>query len=628
MIINNFPLILTPKILETKLHQIPLTAGVYLMKDHSDRILYIGKSKKLRSRVQSYFRQSSHHTPRIAMMVKQISEIEVMITDTEAEALVLEATLIKKHHPYFNILLKDDKKYPYICITWSEEYPRIFMTRKRKITNQKDRYYGPYVDSNLLRKILETIRQIFPLRQRQKPLFKDRPCLNYDLGRCPAVCQQLITPEDYRKIVEKVAMIFQGKTKELIDLLTQQMVTASENLKFELASKIRDQIKSITALNINQKVSFVEDTTSRDVIALAFDQYHSSIQLFQIRGGNLVNRLGFFVDMSNFESPLTNHLGTILQKVLEEHYSYQEINEIPKEILVQYNLPYPQILSQWLSEKKGQKVEILTPQKQTKAQLIEMVAKNAQYELIKTQKFRDQNNLALEDLAKILNLSFIPKRIEGYDISHLQGSNAVASQVVFIDGIPAKQYYRHYKIKNPEIMIGHSDDFASLAEVIERRFKTFLDVDQKELKNNSNFPDLLMIDGGKGQLSAVVKVLEEMAILPHLTVVSLAKKREEIFLPDQSFPLKTDPDQPGVQLLRRLRDEAHRFAVTFHRQQRTKNSKISNLDDIQGLGFARQKKLLAHFHSIDYIREATIKQLMEVSGIGQNLAQEIYNYFH
>lgn len=278
--------------------------------------------------------------------------------------------------------------------------------------------------------------------------------------------------------------------------------------------------------------------------------------------------------------------------------------------------------------KKGQKVEILNPQKQTKAQLIEMVQKNAQSELNRTQKYREKNLSDLEDLAKILNLSFLPKRIEGYDISHLQGSNAVASQVVFIDGIPAKQYYRHYKIKNPQIMIGHSDDFASLAEVIERRFKSFLNLTKQELKNNSNFPDLLMIDGGKGQLSAVVKVLEKMALLPYLTVISLAKKREEIFLPDQSFPLKTDPDQGGVQLLRRLRDEAHRFALNFHRQQRQKKSHLSTLEEIPGLGFQRQKKLLDHFHSMDYIRSATVQQLTEVSGIGNNLAQKIYNYFH
>jgi excinuclease ABC subunit C len=625
---DNLPLIQTSEILQIRLKEIPLTPGVYLMRDQSDRILYIGKSKKLRSRVQSYFRESQSHSPRIGMMVKQVTDIEFIVTDTEAEALVLESNLIKKHNPYYNILLKDDKKYPYICITWSEKYPRIFITRKRKVNNIKDRYYGPYVDTNLLRKTLEIIQQNFPLRQRRKPLFKNRPCLNYDLDRCPGVCQELITPENYHKIVEKVAMIFQGRTTELINILTNQMLQASENLKFEIASKIRDQIQNLGVLNITQKISSAEDTSSKDAIALAFDNNHSCIQLFQIRAGNLVNRLGFFVNLDDFSPPIENHLGVILQKVLEDHYSYVESLEIPKEILVQYALPHGEILKEWLTQKKGQKVDILIPQRQAKAELIDLVQKNAQYELIRTQKSLAKNITAMEDLANILNISFLPKRIEGYDISHLQGSNAVGSQVVFIDGIPAKQHYRHYNIKNPRVKIGHSDDFASLAEVIKRRFKPFINLPKEDLNQDHNFPNLLMIDGGKGQLSAVVEVLEEVKLLPYLTVVSLAKKREEIFLPYQSFPLETDPDQPGVQLLRRLRDEAHRFAVTFHRQQRLKNSKISYLEDIPGLGFQRQKQLLAHFHSIDYIREATITQLMEVSGIGLNLAQEIFNYFH
>ncbi len=622
------PLIDTPEILQARLQEIPLFPGIYLMRDERDIILYIGKSKKLRSRVQSYFRESVSHSPRITMMIKQITDIEFIVTDTEAEALVLEANLIKKYNPYFNILLKDDKKYPYICITWSEKYPRIFITRKRKMSNKKDRYYGPYVDTSLLRKTLEIIQQNFPLRQRSKPLFKNRPCLNYDLGKCPGVCQSLITPEDYQTNVEKVAMIFQGRTTELRNILTEQMTIASENLKFELASKIRDQIQALTFLNVDQKVSLGADTSSKDVIALAFDHHHSCIQLFQIRASHLVGRLGFFVDITNFFPAIKDNLGLILQKVLEEHYSYVDSLEIPSQILVQYALPYPEILGKFLTEKKGIKVDILTPQRQKKAELVEMVHKNAEYELKRTQKFLDQNNLAMIDLAKILNLSQAPKRIEGYDISHLQGSNAVGSQVVFIDGIPAKQYYRHYQIKNPDITIGHSDDFVALAEVIERRFKPFLNVKKKDLTQDENFPHLLMIDGGKGQLSAIVKVLTEMDILPYLTVVSLAKKREEIFIPNQSFPLKTDPDQAGVKLLRRLRDEAHRFAVTFHRQQRQKKSIISYLEEIPGLGFERQKKLLAHFHSLDYIREANISQLMEVSGIGLNLAQTIYNYFH
>ncbi len=601
------------------------------MRDRNGDILYIGKSKKLRSRVRSYFRDLQPLSPRIATMVQQVTEIEFIVTDTEAEALALEANLIKQHQPYFNVLLKDDKKYPYVCITWSEKYPRIFITRKRRIDNEKDRYYGPYVDTHLLRQTLHIIKRIFPLRQRPRPLFKERPCLNYDIGRCPGVCQQLISPEDYHKTVQKVAMVFQGRAGELREKLQFQMEKAAEDFNFEQAAIIRDQIKSLDSLNADQKVALADDTISRDAIALANDEQHCCIQLFQIRAGRLVGRLGFFADSQSGTS------GAILQRVLEEHYWGVDAVEIPSEILLQHELPEAEILSEWLSQRKGKKVNLIVPQRQTKAELIDMVERNAGYELERSQRFADRNLQAMQDLAEILDLPDLPKRIEGYDISHIQGANAVASQVVFIDGVPAKQYYRHYKIKNPDIKIGHSDDFASLAEVISRRFRKYQKkTETDDLFQNSEFrtqnsedlPDLVMIDGGKGQLSSVIEVLQTMNLLEDLKVVSLAKQREEIFLPGESSPLPTDAEQPGVQLLRRVRDEAHRFAVSFHRQQRTKNSRRSRLDEIPGLGFQRQKQLLAHFHSLDYIREASVAQLMAVDGIGLRLAEEIYHYFH
>ena len=615
------PLIKQPEKLETRLKEIPGEPGVYFMSNQNGDILYIGKSKKLRSRVRSYFRDSQRLSDRIAMMVRQVTEIEFIVTDTEAEALALEANLIKQHQPYYNVLLKDDKKYPYVCITWSEAYPRIFITRKRRAEKAQDRYYGPYVDTSLLRETLHIVKRVFPLRQRPKPLFKDRPCLNYDLGKCPGVCQNLITPEAYRQTMQKVAMVFQGRTEELVKTFKTQMNQAAEALDFEKAAQLRDRISALQNLNADQKVALPDDTISRDAIALARDDKHCCIQLFQIRAGKLVGRLGFFADAQSGTS------GEILQKVLEEHYRTVEAVEIPSEIIAQQELPEAEILTQWLSQQKGKKVSLVVPQRQTKAELIEMVERNAQYELARTQKISDRNNQALEDLATILDLPEIPKRIEGYDISHIQGSNAVASQVVFIDGIPAKQHYRHYKIKNPEVAIGHSDDFASMAEVIRRRFRKY-DSSEDLVPKKSDFPDLVMIDGGKGQLSAVVSVLQAMNLLETVTVVSLAKKREEIFLPGESSPLKTNSEQPGVQLLRRVRDEAHRFAISFHRQQRLQNSRRSRLDAIPGLGFQRQKQLLAHFHSLDYIREASVEQLQEVNGIGKNLAEEIYNYFH
>ena len=659
MIQRMLPLIKDAERLESRLKEIPAVPGVYLMRDEGDRILYIGKSKKLRNRVRSYFRESQNLSPRIAMMVQQVREIEFIATDTEAEALALEANLVKQHQPHFNVLLKDDKKYPYLCITWSEKYPRIFITRKRRAGSAKDRYYGPYVDTGALRSTLHLIKRIFPLRQRPQPLFKDRPCLNYDIGRCVGVCQGLVSAEDYQKIIQKVAMIFQGRTQELLDILEPQMEQAAEDLNFETAARIRDQIKGLQSLSAGQKVSLPNDTVSRDAIALAADTEHACIQLFQIRAGQLVGRLGFMAEIPRAETgalPLdfgeeelsqlslsspprlgAVEAGAILQRVLEEHYQNVESVEIPSEISVQYDLPEGEILADWLTNRKGRKVTILTPQRQTKAELIEMVERNAEYELARMQRLGDRNSQAMQDLAEILDLPEVPHRIEGYDISHIQGSDAVASRVVFIDGLPANQHYRHYKIKNPEVKSGHSDDFASLAEVLGRRFRGMKDegssatdfgTDLTDRRNIVDKPDLIMIDGGKGQLSAVVAVLREMNLLEELRVVSLAKQREEIFLPGESLPLPTDSEQPGVQLLRRVRDEAHRFAVSFHRDQRSGRMKRSRLDEISGLGHHRQKQLLAHFRSIDYLRLATPEQLTEVPGIGPRLAQQIYDYFN
>ncbi len=605
------------------------------MRDANDNILYIGKSKKLRSRVRSYFRDDHRLSPRIALMVMQITDIEFIVTDSEAEALALEANLIKQHQPHFNVLLKDDKKYPYLCITWSDKYPRIFITRKRRLGKTRDRYYGPYVNVGVLRRTLGIVKRIFPLRQRPKPVHKDRPCLNYDIGKCPGVCQELITPEDYRKTMEKVAMIFQGRTQELEAALTVHMEKAAEQLNFETAAYLRDQLQGLQYLGADQKVSSPDDTVTRDAIALVADDHHACIQLFQVRAGRLVGHLGFVADAQS-GTP-----GEILQRVLEEHYQTVESVEIPAEILTQHGLPEADMLATYLSERRGRKVSIAVPQRQSKADLIEMIERNAGYELARTQRFADRNNQAMLDLAEILDLPDMPHRVEGYDISHIQGSDAVASQVVFIDGLPAKQHYRHYKIKDPTVRAGHSDDFASMAEVIRRRFRRYAEnketVIERRTESSSvlapnsireDFPDLVMIDGGKGQLSAVVEVLRDMNLMDEIKVVSLAKQREEIFLPGESLPLATDAEQPGVQLLRRLRDEAHRFAISFHRKKRTDRMRRSRLDDIPGLGSQRKKELLAHFRSIDYVREASAQQISEVPGFGPKLAQQVYEYFH
>ena len=630
------PLMQDPDQLELRLKEVPAEPGVYYMRDASDQILYIGKSKKLRSRVRQYF-NGSDSRPRIHQMMRMVTEIEFIVTDTEAESLTLEANLIRQYKPEYNVLLKDDKQYPYVCITWSENYPRIFTTRRRIMGNKNDRYYGPYVDSQQLRTTMNLMKRIFPMRQRLQAMYKDRTCLNYDMGRCPGICQGLIEPDEYRKTLTKVAMIFQGRTSELVETLNEQMEQAAELLNFEHAARLRDQIAGLTSLNSGQKVTLTDDTISRDAIALMSDDHHACIQLFQIRAGRLVGRLGFVADAQSGEP------GAILQRVLEEHYQSVDPVEIPSEILVQYELPETELLAAYLTEAKGRKVTIDNPQRQSKAELIEMVERNAGYELARTQRVADRNNNAMQDLAEILDMPELPKRIEGYDISHIQGSDAVASQVVFVDGLPAKQHYRHYKIQNPDVRPGHSDDFASMAEIITRRFRKYANAKARgehirkwnessiltrQSTAFSDFPDLIMIDGGKGQLSAVINVLRDMNLLEELRVVSLAKQREEIFLPGESNPLSTESEQPGVQLLRRLRDEAHRFAVSFHRQQRSKRMQRSRLDDIPGLGHYRQKQLLAAFRSIDYIREATVDSIAKVPGIGPKMAEQIHEYFH
>ncbi|WP_341879815.1 excinuclease ABC subunit UvrC [Synechococcus sp. UW140] len=626
-----------PPRLEALLKALPAEAGCYLMRDAEDRILYIGKSKSLRSRVRSYFRDGVPDRPRIELMVRQVVDIEFIVTDSEAEALVLESNLIKNHQPHFNILLKDDKKYPYLCITWSEDYPRIFITRQRRFRKAHDRFYGPYVDVGLLRRTLAIVKRVFPLRQRPQPLHRDRTCLNFDIGRCPGVCQQKISAEEYKKTIQKVAMVFQGRNDELLQLLQQQMVKYAERLDFEAAALARDQLKGLELLTAEQKVALPDADISRDVIALATDDRVAAVQLFQVRAGKLVGRLGYTAD-AEAAAP-----GAILQRVLEEHYSQVDPVEIPPEVLLQHALPEQELLEAWLRQRRGRKVTLLNPQRQQKAELIELVVRNASYELARAQRSAEQQHLALEDLAQLLELEHPPRRIEGFDISHIQGSDAVASQVVFVDGLAAKQHYRKYKIKSSSITSGHSDDFMAMAEIMRRRFKRWSQAklagaNLSELRRRTkttlqgdgltDWPDVVMIDGGKGQLSAVMEALRELNLADELVVCSLAKQREEIFLPGASKPLETEPDQLGVVLLRRLRDEAHRFAVGFHRQQRGERMKRSRLSDIPGLGAKRIKDLLAHFRSIDAIQLATPDQLGSCPGVGATLANQIHSFFH
>ncbi len=632
-----YKLINNKELLKLRLSEIPKSSGCYLFKDIDNNLLYIGKSKKLRSRVSSYFNNYSDLTPRLSLMVRQITEIEIIVTDSEYEALNLESNLIKTNKPYFNILLKDDKKYPYLCITWSEKYPRIFITRRRRNRNNLDRYYGPYVDVGLLRRTLFTIKKIFPLRQRPRPVYKDRTCLNYSIGRCPGVCQEVISSDDYKKIMKQVSMIFQGRNDDLEIFLQKKMLQFSNDLDYENAAKIRDQISGLKLLTESQKISIPDSSINRDIFGIVSENNVASIQIFQMRSGKLIGRIGYSQKLNKEDENL------ILQKILEEHYMNVEPVEIPSEILIQYNLPKQATIEDWLTELRKKKVKILIPKRNKKHETVEMVLKNAKLELERILNGIQDNESSIEDLAQILELSEQPKRIEGYDISHIQGSDPVASQVVFIDGIPSKQDYRKYKIKDPNVFVGHSDDFASIYEVIHRRFKKWSrfkksggdfsilnDKTNSKLDNEllSDWPDLIMIDGGKGQLNAAIKALKELNLEEEVTICSLAKKNEEIFIPGFTKSLDTDENQKGVLLLRRVRDEAHRFALSFHRDKRSKRMNRSQLSQISGLGPSRIRELLEHFKSIDAIRIASKEDLSKVKGLGKNSVNDIYEYFN
>ena len=632
-----YKLINNKELLKSRLSEIPKSSGCYLFKDIDNNLLYIGKSKKLRSRVSSYFNNYSDLTPRLSLMVRQITEIEIIVTDSEYEALNLESNLIKTNKPYFNILLKDDKKYPYLCITWSEKYPRIFITRRRRNRNNLDRYYGPYVDVGLLRRTLFTIKKIFPLRQRPRPVYKDRTCLNYSIGRCPGVCQEVISSDDYKKIMKQVSMIFQGRNDDLEIFLQKKMLQFSNDLDYENAAKIRDQISGLKLLTESQKISIPDSSINRDIFGIVSEKNVASIQIFQMRSGKLIGRIGYSQKLNNEDENL------ILQKILEEHYMNVEPVEIPSEILIQYNLPKQATIEDWLTELRKKKVKILIPKRNKKHETVEMVLKNAKLELDRILNGIQDNESSIEDLAQILELSEQPKRIEGYDISHIQGSDPVASQVVFIDGIPSKQDYRKYKIRDPNVFAGHSDDFASIYEVIHRRFKKWSrfkksggdfsilnDKTNSKLDNEllSDWPDLIMIDGGKGQLNAAIKALKDLNLEEEVTICSLAKKNEEIFIPGFTKSLDTDENQKGVLLLRRVRDEAHRFALSFHRDKRSKRMNRSQLSQISGLGPSRIRELLEHFKSIDAIRIASKEDLSKVKGLGKNSVNDIYEYFN
>lgn len=592
--------------LRDRLDQLPTTPGVYLMKDARGTIIYVGKAVNLRSRVRSYFREDKGHSGKVRAMVRQIVDLETISTDTEVEALVLENTLIKRHRPYFNILLKDDKTYPYLKLTLNEAYPRLIVTRRRLADG--GRYFGPYPDAGAMHATLRLIKQLFPLRQRPKPQFRDRPCLNYAIGRCLGPCQGLVSKEDYREVVRKVEAFLSGRHRDLVKELEASMREASMALDFERAASLRDQIQAIAKLMEQQKVDADTDA-DQDVIGLAADESTVSVQVFQIREGRLTGRREHDLDREG--SDLPEVLGAFIGLF------YSDSETVPAEILVREEPPEAELLAEWLSSRRGAKVRLKVPQRGDKEKLLRMAETNAQQALERGRLSRwaaieRGPQAALAELGAALNCP-PPRRIEGFDISHAQGSDTVASMVVFIDGKPAKDQYRRFKIRTVEGI----DDFASMREVVTRRYRKLTEPDTE----GWDAPDAILIDGGKGQLNSAVAALDALGL--DLPIFGLAKQFEEIYLPGRKDGIQLGDRSPARFLIQRLRDEAHRFAITFHRNLRGKRMTRSILDEVPGLGEKRKTQLLKRLGSVEAMRGLSAEAIAAQGGIPIKVAQAV-----
>ncbi|MCR4431891.1 MAG: excinuclease ABC subunit UvrC [Tepidanaerobacteraceae bacterium] len=595
----------------------PERPGVYIMKDKRGKIIYVGKAVSLKNRVRSYFQSSKNLPVKVASMVPMIEDIEYIVTDSEVEALILECNLIKFHRPKYNILLRDDKQYPYIKITLNEKFPRLLVVRKVK----KDgaRYFGPYADAGAMREAIDVIRKIFPVRSCKKDLsevpIKERPCLNFHINRCLAPCQGKIDVNDYNEIIKNIIMFLEGKQQTLIDILRQKMEKAAESLDFEWAAVLRNQILALEKVLEKQKiVSF--DTADKDVIAMARGVGIVCVQVFFVREGKLVEREPFM---------LKNTEGAERKEILASFIKqfYDSASFIPKEIIVDEEVEDIATIREWLTRKKGSKVFITVPSRGEKKKLAQMVEENARSYLEQREsaecREKMKNRKALEELKAYLNLEEIPGRIEAFDISNTQGAESVASMVVFEDGSPKKQDYRKFKIKTVE----GPNDFESMKEAVTRRFKRALEGDEKF----KELPDLLLIDGGKGQLKYVREALRELN-LEYIPTIGLAKEFEHIFVEDRDDPIILPRDSEALYLMQRVRDEAHRFAVTFHRNLRAKRNLHSALDDIPGIGKVRRLALLRTLGSVEGIKKASVDELSKVPGMNRKAAEEVYNYFH
>ena len=578
-------------------NNLPNKPGVYIMRNIEDVVLYVGKAKSLIKRVKSYFSKSQQPL-KTKLLMSQFHSLEYLITDTEKEALILESNLIKKYKPKYNIRLKDDKRYPYIKIT-NEKFPRVLITRN--VRDDGAYYYGPYTDTGSVRRMVKSLKALFKIRNCRK---MDGPCLNYQINLCSAPCSGKISQKSYDKTVEKINLFFEGKYNQIIEMMNEMMVQAAQNHEFEKAAVLRDQIQSIDNILEKQKIEF-DRGLEQDIIACSYDEKIASVVVFTIREGKIIGKDDFL--MSGTEGTLPND---ILSAFLKQFY--MSPRHVPAEIIIQYKPDENELIQEWLSENKGGEVVLRTPDNVSETRLVQMVAKNA--EIIKNHEREVRG--ALVDLKKYLHIPKIPRLIEAFDISNISGKHSVGSMVVFEDGIPKKSKYRRYNIK-----IDGPDDYAMMRDVLTRRYSK-LSYDKTAKK-----PDLILVDGGKGQLNVALDVLNSLQ-LNDIPVIGLAKEFEHIFIPEISSPVILPSNSEALFLLQRIRDEAHRFAVKYHKKLRSKEIKRSILDEIKGVGEKRKIRLLKHFGDIEGIKRADVKELVNVQGVNRDLAVKIHEHLH
>lgn len=604
---------------QEKLNHLPAHPGVYLFKDGDGCIIYVGKAESLKNRVSSYFQDSRNHAPKTLAMRERARDLEYILVDSPAEALLLECNLIKLYRPKYNIMLKDDKTYPYLKLTLKEDYPRLLMTRQYQ--NDGSKYYGPFTNVGAMNATLEVLKKCFPLRTcGVKPgRSGGRTCLNYDLGNCPGPCMGKISKEEYNATVKAIDRFLSGDGGEIRRMLKEKMEAAAENLAFEQAARYRDSLNAVDAVLSKQKISELNTTENRDLIAVSCSGDEAVVTVFCVRGGRLLGREHRFVEGCGEQS-----VGEIFRVFLPEFYSGDRM--IPLHIYVAELPTEEELLAEVLAERRGGPVHFLVPQRGEKSRMLQLAEKNAAMLLAEEKRSKNRGDedvrTALEHLRAALELPYTPRRIECYDISHVQGAYTVGSMIVFINGKPKKDQYRRFKIKTVEGI----DDFASLNEVLDRRFRHGME-EKREGKTTgfADFPDLFIIDGGKGQLSATLKIKEKYH--SSIPFVSLAKREEELMLPHQAESLMLPKGSPEFHLIQRIRDEAHRFAITFHRELRGKGQTHSLLEDIPGVGPTRRKALMKHFKTINAIETASVEELAMVESMNLPAAEAVYSFF-